>query len=164
MPKVSLYRHRVPYKLRHTRNQGRYSMLEPCEAKVSRTVLRAGGGSNPASLTRRSAQLRYRGPFLREDSSCRAAPAAHGSRWARWPPAASAPPSSLLRQEVQERLVEGCRILVGHEVRGLGNDHQATTGNALHEHLIAQRRMPSGVFAAHDQGGALQAPKRGAGD
>src|SRR6266446_4804688 len=51
---------------------------EKCEAKVSRTVLRAGGGSNPASLTRRAAQLRYRGPFLREDSSCRAAPAAHG--------------------------------------------------------------------------------------
>src|ERR687888_795090 len=30
-------------------------MLEPCAAKVACTVLRAGGGSNPASLTRRGA-------------------------------------------------------------------------------------------------------------
>ena len=41
-------------------------------------------------------------------------------------------PSSLLPQEVQERLVEGYRILVAHKVCGLGDDHQATAGNALH--------------------------------
>ena len=39
--------------MRYPRIQGRYTMLEPCEAKVSSTVLRAGDGSNPVSLTRR---------------------------------------------------------------------------------------------------------------
>ena len=35
-------------------------MLEPDEGKLSRPVLRAGGGSNPASLTRRQGFLRVR--------------------------------------------------------------------------------------------------------
>src|SRR5512145_2501609 len=70
----------------------------------------------------------------------------------------------MLRQEVQERLVEGRRILVAHEVCGLGNDYQTTARNTPHEHLIAQNRMPPGMFAAHDQGGELHAAQCGAGD
>jgi hypothetical protein len=53
MPKVSLYRNRVPLKLGHKHSQGRYSRLEPDEGKLSRPVLRGGGESNLASLTRR---------------------------------------------------------------------------------------------------------------
>src|SRR6516165_10269198 len=53
MPKVSLFQNRVPQKVHHKCTQGHYSMLEPDEGKLSRPVLRAGGGSNPASLTRR---------------------------------------------------------------------------------------------------------------
>jgi hypothetical protein len=36
--------------MRHKRNQGRYSRLEPDEGKLSRPVLRRGDGSNPGSL------------------------------------------------------------------------------------------------------------------
>jgi hypothetical protein len=78
--------------------------------------------------------------------------------------AASAPPSSRLRQEVKERLVEGHRILVAHEVRGLGNDHQATAGNALHDHLIDQRKVSRRLFPAHDEGRGLHTTQRSAGD
>src|SRR5712692_7394586 len=50
MPKVSLYRNRVPVKLGHKYSQGRYSMLELDEGKPSRPVLRRGDGSNSVSL------------------------------------------------------------------------------------------------------------------
>jgi hypothetical protein len=50
MPKVSLCQNRVPRRMRHRRNQGRYSRLEPDEGKLSRPVLRRGDGSNPGSL------------------------------------------------------------------------------------------------------------------
>src|SRR6266849_376108 len=50
MPKVSLYRNRVPLKLGHKHSQGRYSRLELDEGKLSRPVLRRGDGSNPGSL------------------------------------------------------------------------------------------------------------------
>src|SRR5712691_12566977 len=50
MPKVSLFQNRVPQRMRHRRNQGRYSRLEPDEGKLSRPVLRRGDGSNPGSL------------------------------------------------------------------------------------------------------------------
>ena len=39
MPKVSLYRNRVPLKLGHKHSQGRYSRLELDEGKLSRPVL-----------------------------------------------------------------------------------------------------------------------------
>ena len=43
MPKVSLYRNRVPLKLGHKHSQGRYSRLEPDEGKLSRPVLKGRG-------------------------------------------------------------------------------------------------------------------------
>src|SRR5262249_12190176 len=73
------------------------------------------------------------------------------------PPTALATSFSPLPQEVQQCLVEGPRILMGHEVRRLGNDHQATAGNTLHNHLIDPRKVPQGVFATHDEGGGLHA-------
>jgi len=39
-------------------------MLEPDEGKLSRPVLRAGGGSNPASLTRRRLVFRLPVPAM----------------------------------------------------------------------------------------------------
>src|SRR5262249_32621676 len=68
MPKVSLCQNRVPLKLGHTHSQGRYSMLELDEGKLSRPVLRRGGGSNSVSLagdtgsdmTRRASRLNSR--------------------------------------------------------------------------------------------------------
>src|SRR5262245_19747564 len=39
MPKVSLYRNRVPLKLGHKHSQGRNSRLEPDEGKLSRPVV-----------------------------------------------------------------------------------------------------------------------------
>src|SRR5437867_9088398 len=45
MPKVSLYRNRVPLKLGHKHNQGRYSRLEPDEGKL------CAAGRGAASLT-----------------------------------------------------------------------------------------------------------------
>jgi hypothetical protein len=60
----------------------------------------------------------------------------------------------LLPQEVQERLVEGRRILVTHEVRGLGNDHQATAGNALHDDLIDQHKVSRTSGSAADAVGS----------
>src|SRR5256885_12464417 len=50
MPKVSLCQNRVPSKPGHKPSQGRYSMLEPDEGKLSRPVLRRGDGSNSVSL------------------------------------------------------------------------------------------------------------------
>src|SRR5262249_34389660 len=79
MPKVSLCQNRVPLKLGHTHSQGRYSMLELDEGKLSRPVLRRGGGSNSFSLageagghiTRRASELTSRrclGTRTREES------------------------------------------------------------------------------------------------
>jgi hypothetical protein len=79
-------------------------------------------------------------------------------------PTVSAPPASRLRQEVQEHPVEGRRILAAHEVGGLGNDHQATAGNALHDDLIDKYNVSRRLFPAHDKGGHLHATQRSAGD
>jgi hypothetical protein len=44
--------------------------------------------------------------------------------------------ASMLRQELQERLVEGLRIVVGHQVHDLGNGHQTTAWNTPSDNLI----------------------------
>src|SRR5262249_16951140 len=54
MSKVSLFQNRVPVKVHPKCTQGRYSMLELDEGKLSRPVLRRGGESNLASLSRRT--------------------------------------------------------------------------------------------------------------
>jgi hypothetical protein len=50
MPKDLLYQNRVPSTMCHKRIQGRYSMLELDEGKLSRPVLRRGVRGNSDSL------------------------------------------------------------------------------------------------------------------
>ena len=50
MPKDLLYQNRVPSTMCHKCIQGRYSMLEPDEGKLSRPVLRGGVRGNSDSL------------------------------------------------------------------------------------------------------------------
>src|SRR3989442_85356 len=57
MPKDLLYQNRVPSTMCHKRIQGRYSMLELDEGKLSRPVLRRGVRGNSDSL----ADARWRG-------------------------------------------------------------------------------------------------------
>ena len=53
MPKDLLYQNRVPLTMCHKRIQGRYSMLELDEGKLSRPVLRRGVRGNSDSLADR---------------------------------------------------------------------------------------------------------------
>ena len=53
MPKDLLYQNRVPSTMCHKRIQGRYSMLELDEGKLSRPVLRRGVRGNSDSLAGR---------------------------------------------------------------------------------------------------------------
>ena len=53
MPKDLLYQNRVPSTMCHKRIQGRYSMLELDEGKLSRPVLRRGVRGNSDSLADR---------------------------------------------------------------------------------------------------------------
>jgi len=66
------------------------------------------------------------------------------------PPVSHGRPCSMLRQELQEHLVEGRRILDGHGVGSLGNGHQAAAGNAPHDDLIDQRIKSRRLFATRD--------------
>jgi len=52
LPQVARCRTRVPSKRHRQGRQGRYARLEPDAGQRARPVLRAGGGSNAASLTR----------------------------------------------------------------------------------------------------------------
>jgi hypothetical protein len=70
----------------------------------------------------------------------------------------------MLREELQERLVKGHRILDRHGVGGLGNGHQAAAGNAPHDDLSHQRKISRRLFPAHDERRCLHAAKAGAGD
>jgi hypothetical protein len=71
MPKDLLYQNRVPSTMCHKRIQGRYSMLELDEGKLSRPVLRRGvrGNSDPLADIRRhgrkTALLPARGGYRR---------------------------------------------------------------------------------------------------
>jgi hypothetical protein len=53
---------------------------------------------------------------------------------------------------------------VTHQVRGLGNDHQATAGNALHNHLTEQRHIVRRLGPAHDEGRGLHATQGSTGE
>src|SRR2546425_12593572 len=65
MPKDLLYQNRVPSTMCHKRIQGRYSMLELDEGKLSRPVLRRGVRGNSDSLADAS---------RRRSHGCRRAP------------------------------------------------------------------------------------------
>jgi hypothetical protein len=62
MPKDLLYQNRVPSTMCHKRIQGRYSMLELDEGKLSRPVLRRGVRGNSDSLADRGARRGLRVP------------------------------------------------------------------------------------------------------
>ena len=70
----------------------------------------------------------------------------------------------MLRQELQERLVECRWILERHRVRGVRNGHQVAAGQTPHDDLIDQRKISRRLFPAYDQGGYLHTTKGGAGD
>src|SRR5712691_9427474 len=59
MPKDLLYQNRVPSTMCHKRIQGRYSMLELDEGKLSRPVLRRGVRGNSDSLAGRGIGARH---------------------------------------------------------------------------------------------------------
>ncbi len=67
MPKDLLYQNRVPSTMCHKRIQGRYSMLELDEGKLSRPVLRRGVRGNSDSLADIGMSLgASRAPFSRQ--------------------------------------------------------------------------------------------------
>ena len=69
MPKDLLYQNRVPSTMCHKRIQGRYSMLELDEGKLSRPVLRRGVRGNSDPLADRGAR---RVPGRRHRGCCHA--------------------------------------------------------------------------------------------
>src|SRR5262245_32835152 len=113
----------------------RFKTCEPGDRTVIAWWHDRSGAERRASPGRLgAARLQYRAPLLPEDSAAGLClPRSAANRYDA--PAASTPSPSRLRQEMQERLVEGRRILVAHKVGGLGNDDQTTAGNTPPEHL-----------------------------
>src|SRR2546428_1904250 len=121
MPKDLLYQNRVPSTMCHKRIQGRYSMLELDEGKLSRPVLRRGvrGNSDPLADARAcpthpfsDQRLPRPHPLSTSHNAC----TAHTGGW-RTPPACVAPferPSPHPRRDIAS-VIRSCE---GAETRG----------------------------------------------
>jgi hypothetical protein len=69
----------------------------------------------------------------------------------------------MLRQEGEEHLIERCRLLDEHRVRGLGNRHQAAARETPDDDFADQRKEALRAFAIDDERRGLHAAERGAG-